>query len=130
MTRSGGRVGLATWLPGGFLRALGQVLAPFLPPPPAGAQPPSLRGDASYLHALLTANSLEVRHDETADLGIILPDADSAVSLLIETAGHLIAERDHLAQQGRWQQRPAPVDYDASQSLIALRAGVPGQGHS
>ncbi len=80
------------------------MLAPFLPPPPADSEPPSLWGDAPHLRALLAANSLEVRHDETADLEIILSDADSAASLLIETAGHIIAERDHLTQQGRWQQ--------------------------
>lgn len=103
-TRAGGRVALAAWLPGSFLPALGQVLAPFLPPPPASAQPPSMWGDAQYVHGLLAANSLEVRHDQTADLEIVLPDAASAASLLIETAGHLIAERNRLTQQGRWQQ--------------------------
>lgn len=104
VTRAGGRVALASWLPGSFLPALGQVLAPFLPPPPAGSQPPSMWGNAPYLHGLLTANALEVSQDETADLEIVLPDAASATSLLIETAGHVIAERDRLTEQGRWQQ--------------------------
>lgn len=91
VTRAGGRVALASWLPGSFLPALGQVLAPFLPPPPAGSEPPSLWGDAQYLHGLLTANALEVSADQTAHLEIALPDADSAIATL---AAHVFQSRN------------------------------------
>ncbi len=104
VVRSGGRVALTAWLPGSFMPALGHVLAPLLPPPPAGSEPPSLWGDPQYLHGLLAANALVVSHDQTAHLEMALPDAGSATSLLIETAGHLVAERARLTREGRWQQ--------------------------
>ncbi|MHB1538358.1 MAG: class I SAM-dependent methyltransferase [Solirubrobacteraceae bacterium] len=104
VTRAGGRVALAAWLPGSFLPTLGQVLAPFLPSPPAASQPPSLWGDAQYLHGLLNANAFAVSHDEIAHLEMAVPDAASGASLLIETAGHVIAERARLTEQGRWHE--------------------------
>src|SRR3954466_3163453 len=40
----GGRIGLVSWTPTGMLGALFRTMAPFAPPPPAGAQAPPLWG--------------------------------------------------------------------------------------
>ena len=50
--RPGGRIGLASWTPGGFIGQLFQVVGRHLPPP-AGVPAPALWGVESHLRALL-----------------------------------------------------------------------------
>jgi SAM-dependent methyltransferase len=59
--RSGGRIGLANWTPGGFIGQLFKVLGRYLPPP-AGTQSPSRWGDRSHLQSLFgeRASSIDV----------------------------------------------------------------------
>jgi SAM-dependent methyltransferase len=49
--RSGGRIGLANWTPGGFIGELFKVIGRHLPPP-AGVKSPSLWGTEDRLHQL------------------------------------------------------------------------------
>lgn len=58
--RSGGRIGLASWTPTGFIGRIFKVLGKHLPPP-AGTRPPSLWGDAEHLRALFGDAAGEVR---------------------------------------------------------------------
>jgi SAM-dependent methyltransferase len=51
VTRSGGRIGLASWTPDGFIGQLFKVLGRHVPPP-AGVQPPSLWGTEAHLEEL------------------------------------------------------------------------------
>ncbi len=51
--RPGGRIGLLSWTPGGFVGELFQVMRPYSPPPPPGAQPAPLWGDESHVRDLL-----------------------------------------------------------------------------
>jgi SAM-dependent methyltransferase len=50
--RPGGTLGLLCWTPEGMLGALFGTMKPFMPPPPAGAQPPPLWGSEEHLQAL------------------------------------------------------------------------------
>jgi SAM-dependent methyltransferase len=49
----GGTLGLLSWTPTGMLGALFRTMAPFAPPPPAGAQAPPLWGGEEHLRQLL-----------------------------------------------------------------------------
>jgi SAM-dependent methyltransferase len=49
----GGTLGLLNWTPTGMLGALFRTMAPFAPPPPAGAQAPPLWGGEEHLRRLL-----------------------------------------------------------------------------
>jgi SAM-dependent methyltransferase len=51
--RPGGRFGLASWTPEGFVGRLFATMKQFVPPPPAGVQPPPLWGDEAHVRALL-----------------------------------------------------------------------------
>lgn len=51
--RPGGRLGLLSWTPTGFIGQLFAVMKPFAAPPPPGAQPASMWGDETYVRALL-----------------------------------------------------------------------------
>jgi SAM-dependent methyltransferase len=51
--RPGGTVGLLCWTPDGMVGAMFAVIGPFAPPPPPGAQPPTLWGSEGHLQELL-----------------------------------------------------------------------------
>lgn len=59
--RPGGRIGLASWTPEGFIGQMFAVMKPYAPPPPPGAQPPPLWGQESHVTSLLGAAVDEVR---------------------------------------------------------------------
>jgi ubiquinone/menaquinone biosynthesis C-methylase UbiE len=51
--RPGGTIGLLSWTPEGFIGQLFATMKPYAAPPPPGAQPPLLWGDAGHVRALL-----------------------------------------------------------------------------
>ncbi|WP_377642061.1 class I SAM-dependent methyltransferase [Oryzobacter terrae] len=51
--RPGGRLGLVSWTPTGFIGRMFGVMRPYAPPPPEGAQPPPLWGDEAHVRELL-----------------------------------------------------------------------------
>jgi SAM-dependent methyltransferase len=53
VTRPGGRIGLASWTPEGFIGQMFAAMKPFMAPPPPGASPPPLWGDETHVRALL-----------------------------------------------------------------------------
>lgn len=53
VTRPGGRIGLLSWTPGGFIGRMFATMKPYAPPPPPGAQPPPLWGDEQHVRTLL-----------------------------------------------------------------------------
>jgi SAM-dependent methyltransferase len=102
VVRPGGRVALAAWLPHGFLPALGQVFGSYLPPPPSRSMSPGRWGDIQQLRSLVGAHGLQLSEHRVKHLNLSLPDARSAADFLIDTAGHVVAERQRLIQSGRW----------------------------
>ncbi|WP_277344671.1 methyltransferase domain-containing protein [Cellulomonas sp. IC4_254] len=59
--RPGGRVGLISWTPTGFIGRLFATMKPYLPAPPPGVQPPPLWGDEDHVRGLLGAGVTDVR---------------------------------------------------------------------
>jgi SAM-dependent methyltransferase len=53
VTRPGGRIGLVSWTPEGFIGQMFSVMRPYAPPPPEGAQPPPLWGSEPHVLELL-----------------------------------------------------------------------------
>jgi SAM-dependent methyltransferase len=99
----GARVALAAWIPESFMPAMGGVLAPYLPPPPAGSSPPGRWGDEPALTTLLTNAGLRIEQSSRENLTIDFSDRDAAVDFLIRTAGNVLAEREALSRSDRWQ---------------------------
>ncbi|OUM41286.1 class I SAM-dependent methyltransferase [Arthrobacter sedimenti] len=50
--RPGGRIGLISWTPEGFIGRMFATLKPYAPPPPPGAQPPPLWGNEAHVESL------------------------------------------------------------------------------
>jgi SAM-dependent methyltransferase len=53
VTRPGGRIGLLSWTPEGFIGQMFATMRPFVPAPPAGVQAPPLWGDDQHVRDLL-----------------------------------------------------------------------------
>ncbi len=51
--RPGGRIGLLSWTPEGFIGQMFATMKPFMAPPPPGAQPPPLWGREDHVRTLL-----------------------------------------------------------------------------
>jgi ubiquinone/menaquinone biosynthesis C-methylase UbiE len=51
--RSGGRIGLLSWTPQGFVGQMLAAMRPYVPAPPPGAEPPPLWGDEAHVRGLL-----------------------------------------------------------------------------
>ncbi|MEV4621107.1 class I SAM-dependent methyltransferase [Asanoa sp. NPDC049573] len=100
---SAGQVLLAAWTPGSLLPAMGQVVGGYLPPPPSAGAPPSHWGDRTLVDGLLTAAGLRITSADVHRLDLTFPSADAATSLLIDSAGHVVAERGRLVEQCRWE---------------------------
>jgi SAM-dependent methyltransferase len=52
VARPGGTIAMANWRPGGWVAEMFQTQMRFMPPPPAGFQPPILWGDEAHVRAL------------------------------------------------------------------------------
>src|SRR4051795_4836744 len=65
----GGSIGLLSWTPTGMLGPLFRTMAPFAPPPPAGAQAPPLWGSEEHLRELF-GDRVELRRVERRTLEI------------------------------------------------------------
>ena len=63
--RPGGTIGLLNWTPEGFVGQLFATMKEYVPPPPAGAQPPPLWGREDHVRALLgdRVTDVDVRRD-------------------------------------------------------------------
>jgi SAM-dependent methyltransferase len=60
VVRPGGRIGLLSWTPAGFIGRMFATMKPYAPPPPPGAQPPPLWGDEDHVRALLGGRVTDV----------------------------------------------------------------------
>jgi len=58
--RPGGRIGLLSWTPEGFVGQLFASMKPYAPPPPPGASPPPLWGSEDHVRELLGARVTDV----------------------------------------------------------------------
>ena len=67
----GGRIGLVSWTPSGFIGQMFATMKPFVAPPPAGVQPPPLWGDEDHVRALLGDRVTDLRL-ERRDLRVTL----------------------------------------------------------
>ena len=75
--RPGGRIGLISWTPQGFIGEMFRTMKPYVPPPPPGAQPAPLWGDEEHVGGLLGDRVTDVvtrRRTLTVD-GFATPEA-------------------------------------------------------
>ena len=97
----GGTLGLLSWTPTGMLGALFRTMAPFAPPPPAGAQSPPLWGGEEHLRGLL-ADRVELTHVERGTLEVTaFAKPHDYAQHFMERYGPTIAVQAHARNNGR-----------------------------
>jgi SAM-dependent methyltransferase len=97
VVRPGGRIGLLSWTPAGFIGQMFATMKPYAPPPPPGAQPPPLWGDETHVRELLGDRVTDVR-TETRTLAVpLFPDGASFRDFFKRTYGPTIAVYRFLA---------------------------------
>ncbi|MFI1460680.1 class I SAM-dependent methyltransferase [Nocardia carnea] len=100
----GARVVLVSWQPGSVLPAMGQVLAPYLPPPPISSGPPSRWGESTALTEILEPHQLRLTATSSGRVTLPFSSAEEAAGFLIRTAGHVMSEQDRLTADRRWDE--------------------------
>jgi len=107
--RPGGRIGIISWTPEGFVGDLFRTMKPYVPPPPPGAQPPPLWGDETHVRALLgdRVTDVETRRRTVTVTAFGSPDAFRAYWR--ETYGPTIVAYRNVADD---PERTAALDRD------------------
>lgn len=69
--KPGGRIGVISWTPEGFIGQTFATMKPYVPAPPPGVQPPPLWGNEDHVRALLgdRVEQFTARRDVLAELG-------------------------------------------------------------
>jgi SAM-dependent methyltransferase len=119
----GGRIVLASWVPGSFMPVMGAALAPYLPAPPPSTGPPSVWGDPDQLAELLASAGLDMKSCVARRLRLGFVDVASATDFLVRTAGHVVAEKARLFSNGRWSELVERL------SALVDEKCVPAQDH-
>jgi SAM-dependent methyltransferase len=118
VTRPGGRIGLISWTPEGFIGQMFATMKPYAPPPPPGAQPPPLWGREDHVRGLLGDRVTDVQ----ASVGNLTVDAFSSAEDFLayfkRNYGPTIAVYKSLADQ---PERAAALDQELTD--LAARFG-------
>ena len=101
--RPGGRVAMTTWVTDGYAGEIFKLTGSFLPPPPAGVQPPPLWGVESHVEEVFAAaGATPDIARETFDLQFASEAA--AVDEYTTNFGPFVTARTVLEPQGRWSE--------------------------
>jgi SAM-dependent methyltransferase len=86
LCRPGGRVGLTTWLPGGTIDGLFQVMRPYMPPPPSPAPPSPFEWGRTERVSELLGNDFNPRF-ETGTTVLRMPSGEYVWKVFSEGYG-------------------------------------------
>lgn len=121
--RPGGTLGLLSWTPGGFVGQMLATMRPYVPAPPAGAQPPPLWGDEEHVRSLLgqsvTAISARITSVRIDQFGA----PEEFVTYFKERYGPTVAVYSGLADQ---PDRQAELDRDLASLAASHHLGGEG----
>jgi SAM-dependent methyltransferase len=101
--RPGGRIAMTTWATEGFPGELFKLTGSFMPPPPAGVEPPPLWGVEAHVEEAFGAAGMSptIAH-ETVDFDF--PSVEDAVQHYADDFGPFLMARAALEPQGRWEE--------------------------
>jgi SAM-dependent methyltransferase len=101
--RPGGRIGIASWTPEGFVGEFFRTIAAQLPPPPPFAEPPLLWGTPEHVESLFAGTGLDLAFARDA-VDFRFESAAEAARYYETKFGPVIAARAFLEPDGRWEQ--------------------------
>ncbi|HXV57962.1 MAG TPA: class I SAM-dependent methyltransferase [Gaiellaceae bacterium] len=100
--RPGGRIGIASWTPEGFVGEFFRTIAAQLPPPPPFAEPPLLWGTPEHVKSLFAGTGLDLEFARDA-VDFRFESAPEAARYYEAKFGPVIAARALLEPEGRWE---------------------------
>jgi ubiquinone/menaquinone biosynthesis C-methylase UbiE len=101
VTRSGGRIVVAAWTPGGLVGEMLTATAAYVPPPPPGLGTPETWGQEEHVRSLFAGGGAELEFERRT----VTFRADSAEAWMEyneRVLGPAIAAKQALEPQGRW----------------------------
>jgi SAM-dependent methyltransferase len=117
VVRPGGRIGLLSWTPTGFIGRMFATMKPYAPPPPPGAQPPPLWGDEQHVRELLGDAVTDVRVEKRRLVVDAFATPEAFRDYFVSHYGPTIAVYRHIGDD---PERVAALDAD----LVALAQGA------
>ena len=123
VTRSGGRLGLISWTPAGFIGQMFATMKPYAPPPPPGASPAPLWGDESHVRTLLGDRVRDVQATKQVLRVTNFPTAEAFRDYFKINYGPTVAVYRSLADQ---PERQAALDHDLAE--LGRRFAAEGEG--
>ncbi len=100
--RPGGRIGIASWTPEGLTGQFNKITAGYMPPPPDDFEPPILWGSEDHVRELFGGNlNLKFAREETKNM--TFDSAEEGVSLLETNFGPVVAAKQLLEPEGKWE---------------------------
>ena len=123
VTRPGGRIGLISWTPTGFIGQMFATMKPYAPPPPPGASPAPWWGDESHVRALLGDRVVDVRATTRVLRVTRFPTAEAFRDYFKINYGPTVAVYRSLADQ---PDRQAALDQDLAE--LGRRFGTARDG--
>jgi len=103
VARPGAVIGVTGWTPEGLFGQLFGVFEDYLPEPPPPERDPHRWGEPEYVRELFSADGLEVS-PERRTLDLVFDSSEAWVDFQANNAGPLIAVREMLAEQGKWDE--------------------------
>jgi SAM-dependent methyltransferase len=121
--RPGGRIGLVNWTPAGQVGELSEIVARFMPAPPAFASPPPQWGDETHVRAVFAGTGVEVEfargHNPWG-----FPSAEHYVTFMETKYGPLLKARERLTADGTWDDCRAEIVAMAERRNEAADGGL------
>src|SRR3954469_7631814 len=122
VTRPGGRIAMANWVPDGWVGQFFMVMVPFMPPPPEGFQPPLLWGVEDHVRALLGDRVTDLRFERAMQVMDRFADAGELVDYYRDNFGPTITAYANVAGDP-----DRTRELDAAFRAFAQRADLSGQ---
>ena len=100
--RSGGKIGLASWTPEGFIGQMFKTVGSHMPPPPPELKPPTMWGNEDHVRGLFGALGVDLQFERNE----VTFEADSPEAWLEyneRVLGPMVVARAALEPQGKWQ---------------------------
>jgi SAM-dependent methyltransferase len=107
----GGRIGLLSWTPEGFIGQMFATMRPYVPPPPSGVQPPPLWGSEEHVRRLLGDRVTDVEASRETVRVELFADPDAFRDYFKANYGPTVAAYRGLAGE---PVRAAALDEDLS----------------
>ena len=118
--RSGGRIGLVSWTPEGFIGQMFAAMRPYVPAPPAGVQAPPLWGSPDYVRDLLGDAVTDFRAERRTLRVPRFTSGEAFLDYFRRCYGPTIA-----AYRGLGEDAARVAELDAALLAVAARFGTP-----